>query len=102
MAAKSKSLIYVLATAFANIWMTAYAADTGNQQSTNSQARLQRALEALAERAHPGLLGITVIDLKTGEETRVNASQAYRQAAMNVGGHYGRFRPQTDASGVTV
>jgi beta-lactamase class A len=42
-----------------------------------NRAELQGKLEALAQRAAPGALGITVIDLQSGSEWRVNADRAY-------------------------
>jgi beta-lactamase class A len=38
---------------------------------------LQTALNELAARAHPGLLGITVLDLDSGAQARVNADHAF-------------------------
>ncbi|ULU24249.1 class A beta-lactamase [Dyella terrae] len=43
--------------------------------STNET--LQHSLEALAQRAHPGVLGIAVLDLNSGASARVNADQAF-------------------------
>ena len=40
-------------------------------------ARLQQALAQLADRARPGMLGITVVDLNTRVRTRINADRAY-------------------------
>jgi beta-lactamase class A len=45
--------------------------------TTDAHARLQGKLEALAQHARPGTLGIAVIDLKSGTTWRVNANQAY-------------------------
>jgi beta-lactamase class A len=42
-----------------------------------SRAELQGKLEALAQRAAPGTLGITVVDLQSGSEWRVNADRTY-------------------------
>ncbi|RUL74953.1 class A beta-lactamase [Dyella choica] len=39
--------------------------------------QLQHALLNLAQRARPGLLGITVLDLDTGVQVRINADRAY-------------------------
>jgi len=40
-------------------------------------ARLQRALAQLADRAQPGVLGITVVDMDTRARLRINADHAY-------------------------
>ena len=40
-------------------------------------ARLQRTLAALAQRARPGTLGVAVLDLQSGVEAGVNAGQAF-------------------------
>lgn len=40
-------------------------------------ARLQQALTQLANRARPGVLGVTVVDLDTRARTRINADRAY-------------------------
>lgn len=42
-----------------------------------TRAALQGKLDALAERARPGTLGISVLDLQSGEQWHVNAGQAY-------------------------
>ena len=39
--------------------------------------RLQQALAQLADKARPGILGITVLDLGTRAQTRINADRAY-------------------------
>ncbi|HEX5306541.1 MAG TPA: class A beta-lactamase [Dyella sp.] len=41
------------------------------------RADLQGQLEALAQRARPGLLGVAVLDLRSGRRWEVNADQAY-------------------------
>jgi beta-lactamase class A len=41
------------------------------------QVGLQNKLQALAKRASPGLFGITVLDLQTGQAWRVNAGRSY-------------------------
>ncbi|MFC3651235.1 class A beta-lactamase [Dyella humi] len=41
------------------------------------QAELQNKLQALAKRASPGLFGITVLDLQTGQTWSVNADRSY-------------------------
>lgn len=45
--------------------------------SMEAHAKLQEKLEALAQRAHPGTLGIAVLDLQSNATWRVNAEQAY-------------------------
>ena len=40
-------------------------------------ARMQQALAQLADKARPGVLGITVVDLDTRARTRINADRAY-------------------------
>ncbi len=47
-----------------------------------AQANLQHTLDALAQRARPGLLGVAVLDLQSGTEWRVNADQAYPMMSM--------------------
>lgn len=41
------------------------------------QANLQDKLQALARRASPGLFGVTVLDLQTGQSWRVHADRSY-------------------------
>lgn len=48
-----------------------------NPVTVSARVGLQGKLEALAQRARPGTLGITVIDLKNGATWRVNADQPY-------------------------
>ena len=43
----------------------------------SSDARLQQALTQLADRAKPGVLGVTVVDLDTRSRIRINADRAY-------------------------
>lgn len=50
------------------------ASETG---SDPARAGLQVKLEALAQRAQPGVLGITALDLPSGTEWRVHAGRAY-------------------------
>jgi beta-lactamase class A len=45
--------------------------------TANAPSDLQGKLEALAQRARPGTLGITVLDLQNGKTWRINADQAY-------------------------
>jgi beta-lactamase class A len=45
--------------------------------SMKAHAKLQEELEALAQSAHPGTLGIAVLDLQSGAIWRVNADQPY-------------------------
>ncbi|WP_266180845.1 class A beta-lactamase [Dyella humicola] len=47
-----------------------------------AQTDLQHTLEALAQRARPGLLGIAVLDLQSGNAWRVNADHAYPMMSM--------------------
>jgi beta-lactamase class A len=62
---------HALSLCFALLLITpAMAAET-------SDARLQRALAQLADKARPGVLGITVVDLDTHTRTRINADHAY-------------------------
>jgi beta-lactamase class A len=42
-----------------------------------SRAELQHSLNALAQRAQPGVLGVDVLDLRSGIEVQVNAHRAY-------------------------
>ncbi|HKT30293.1 class A beta-lactamase [Dyella sp.] len=51
----------------------AFQADGGGVE----KASLQSALNELAARARPGLLGITVLDLDSGSQARINADRAY-------------------------
>ncbi|WP_266160422.1 class A beta-lactamase [Dyella silvatica] len=55
------------------------AADGPNQVAiqASTHADLQASLDALAQRARPGHLGITVLDLSSHSQWRVNASSAY-------------------------
>ncbi|MEO5830920.1 MAG: class A beta-lactamase [Rhodanobacter sp.] len=43
----------------------------------SANARLQQALTRLAASARPGVLGVTVMDLHTRTQTRINADRAY-------------------------
>ncbi len=45
--------------------------------ASNPRVDLQARLQALADRARPGTLGIAVLDLGSGAEWRVNADRAY-------------------------
>ncbi|WP_233840494.1 class A beta-lactamase [Dyella sp. 2HG41-7] len=67
-----RALIFAGAT-----WLpvSAFAANQGH--ASQPDAHLQHALQQLATQARPGLLGITVLDLKTGAAIRVNADRAY-------------------------
>lgn len=55
----------------------AWAGDSGKRTSTPARAALQSRLEAIAQRAHPGLLGVTVLDPRSGTRWEVNARQAF-------------------------
>jgi beta-lactamase class A len=65
----------MLALALVNTLPAANAADT--RAVTASQDSLQSQLDALAQQALPGTLGISVLDLQSGKTWRVNADQAY-------------------------
>lgn len=56
---------------------TAFASDLGNDHGTSASAPLQQRLQAMAQRARPGLLGVTVLDLQSGRRWEVNADRAY-------------------------
>ncbi|MFT3791492.1 MAG: class A beta-lactamase [Rudaea sp.] len=58
-----------LAAMLAAMTLAATAAETGDA--------LQRQLDALAQRAQPGTLGVAVLDLRSGRSWRVNADRAY-------------------------
>lgn len=53
------------------------AAASNGPTVTETRAALEGKLDALAERARPGTLGICVLDLRSGEQWCVNAGQAY-------------------------
>lgn len=55
----------------------AFAADSGAQTTTAASAEMQKSLEALAQRARPGLFGVTVLDPQSGIRWEVNAHRAY-------------------------
>ena len=71
--------LLMLATVFALtlVGLPPIAAASEGSALMDAHARLQSKLEALAQQARPGTLGITVIDLKGGATWRVNANQAY-------------------------
>jgi beta-lactamase class A len=69
------ALAAMLTLSFACMAPLANALDAPAAQATD--ARLQQALAALAQRAQPGMLGVAVLDLKTGAAARVNADQAF-------------------------
>ncbi|HEV7779350.1 MAG TPA: class A beta-lactamase [Luteibacter sp.] len=48
-----------------------------NGATPNTRSELQVRLQALADRARPGTLGVVVLDLTSGTEWRVNADRAY-------------------------
>lgn len=50
---------------------------TATPQLPVAHAALQGKLEALAQRAQPGVLGVVVLDLQSGARWRVNAGRAY-------------------------
>ncbi|GAA0717382.1 class A beta-lactamase [Dokdonella soli] len=58
-------------------WLPLPAGAANGVAMTAAQTGLQKSLEVLAQRARPGLLGVAILDLKTGAQARVNASQAY-------------------------
>lgn len=45
--------------------------------TASSNPALQHSLEALVQRARPGTLGIAVLDLTSGQSTRINADRAF-------------------------
>jgi beta-lactamase class A len=49
----------------------------GAQPGASRNEPLQHALEALAQRAHPGTLGVAVLDLKSGATAGVDADRAF-------------------------
>jgi len=57
--------------------LTASVSATDRRQPGASDAPLQQALEQLAVRARPGILGVTVLDVGTGTAIRVNAGRSY-------------------------
>jgi beta-lactamase class A len=57
--------------------LTASVSAADRHQPQASDAPLQQALEQLAARARPGILGVTVLDMGTRTATRVNADRPY-------------------------
>ena len=62
--------------AVAIAWLSPSLAAAGATDS-NAHAALQARLDALAQHARPGTLGITVLDPQSGAEWHVNAGKAY-------------------------
>lgn len=69
------AVLIALQLPFAAMPMTAIAADRPTAPA--NQADFQHTLDALARRAHPGMLGVSVLDLQSGATWRVNADRAY-------------------------
>lgn len=65
----------IFALSFACVAPTAKALDATAAKTPD--ARLQQTLDALAQRARPGTLGVAMLDLQSGAEASVNASQAF-------------------------
>jgi len=65
------------ALALALVALSPIAVAVDSSATVNTRARLQGKLEALTQRARPGTLGITVLDLPSGTTWRVNADHAY-------------------------
>lgn len=61
----------------ASLLLSVSAGAVDQRQSGEPDAHLQQALEQLAARARPGLLGIEVLDMDTGAALRINADRAY-------------------------
>ena len=76
MRAACTRLLSLLALTFALVAPTTLLAAQPSDARA-SHAVLQGKLEALARRARPGVLGITVLDPQSGERWRVNAERAY-------------------------
>ncbi|GLQ86731.1 class A beta-lactamase [Dyella flagellata] len=68
---------YGLFAGAALLLMGAPASAASTDNGEKEQTRLQHALDELAQHARPGLLGVTVLDLETGVQARVNADRAY-------------------------
>ncbi|GAB2550143.1 class A beta-lactamase [Rhodanobacter koreensis] len=67
--------VVMLALSFACMVPSAKALDASATKTPDVQ--LQQALDALAQRARPGTLGVVVLDLQSGAEASVNAGQAF-------------------------
>ena len=65
----------MLALSFACMTPSAKALDAAATKTPD--VRLQQKLDALAQRARPGTLGVAVLDLQSGTEASVNAGQAF-------------------------
>lgn len=71
MISKSRLLVCSVLLFWAGAWHFASASSLGTTK------QLQQSLNELTARARPGLLGITVLDLDSGAQARVNADHAY-------------------------
>ncbi|WP_460877657.1 class A beta-lactamase [Rhodanobacter koreensis] len=71
----STMAVVMLALSFACMVPSAKALDASATKTPDVQ--LQQALDALAQRARPGTLGVVVLDLQSGAEASVNAGQAF-------------------------
>ncbi|WP_430390508.1 class A beta-lactamase [Dyella sp. 20L07] len=68
-------LVAAMALSITGTALPSFAAD---QAATAADAtKLQHALDVFAQRARPGLLGVSVLDLQTGATARVNADKAF-------------------------
>jgi beta-lactamase class A len=67
--------MFALRFAFAAMPLTAMA--SGGPSAPAHQVDLQHTLDALAQRARPGTLGISVLDLQSGATWRINADRGY-------------------------
>jgi beta-lactamase class A len=72
-----KSMLAATFFVCALIGLSPAAMGAGDTAAAKAPSDLQAALKTLAQRARPGTLGITVLDLQSGRTWRVNADQSY-------------------------
>ena len=72
---RSAMVAAMFALSFGGMVPAARALDVPVAKTTD--IRLQQSLDALAQRARPGTLGVAVLDLQSGATARVNADQAF-------------------------
>jgi beta-lactamase class A len=77
MTRKKAGLPLLAALFFSALTTLSVIAATAPPSATQAHAVLQAQMDALAKRALPGMFGIAVLDLQTGDTWNVNADKAY-------------------------
>jgi beta-lactamase class A len=86
----------------AGLLLAASVSAADRRQPGALDAPLQQALERLAARARPGILGVTVLDIDTGTAVRVNADRAYPMMSVFKAPVAATVLAQIDAGSVSL